>query len=93
MKVYSPNKSYIGVSAGVAFANGVGETEDPRLIEWFKDRGYTVESSASPVETEDAPGMTKNEIMAELDTLGVEYNTSAKKADLLELLEKSKQAE
>lgn len=42
VKILSPNKGYIGVSASVAFSNGVGETEDKHLIEWFKDHGYDV---------------------------------------------------
>ena len=43
MKVYSPNKEYTGISASVPFCNGTGETDDPHLIEWFKEHGYTVE--------------------------------------------------
>lgn len=42
-KIYAPNKQYSGISASVAFARGVGETEDPILLEWFKDHGYTVD--------------------------------------------------
>lgn len=45
-KIICPNKQYTGVSASVAFANGVGQTNDPRLIEWFKSRGYAVEDAA-----------------------------------------------
>lgn len=64
MKIYSPNKEYTGVSASVPFCNGVGETNDPHLIQWFKDHGYKVEESeAAPIEetlaaeipTEEAP--------------------------------------
>lgn len=44
MKVYAPNKGYTGVSASVPFCNGVGETDDPRLIQWFKRHGYKVEA-------------------------------------------------
>lgn len=43
MKIYAPNKEYTGVSASVSFCNGKGETDDPRLIQWFKDHGYEVE--------------------------------------------------
>ncbi len=43
-KILAPNKQYNGTTAGVAFKEGVGETSDPRLIEWFKTRGYTVEA-------------------------------------------------
>lgn len=49
MKVYAPNKSYTGVSASVAFCNGVGETDNPRLLEWFQSHGYTVDDPASEV--------------------------------------------
>ena len=45
MKIKSPNKDYTGVSASVPFCNGVGETEDPYLIQWFKDHGYEVEET------------------------------------------------
>lgn len=43
MKIYSPNKDYTGVSASVPFCSGVGETEDPHLIEWLKEHGYKVD--------------------------------------------------
>ena len=59
MKIFSPVKDYTGVSASVPFCNGVGETDDPHLIEWFKDHGYEVEVVTvdtacveDPVETE-----------------------------------------
>lgn len=42
-KVFAPNKNYTGISANVVFRNGVGETSDPHLIEWFKAKGYAVE--------------------------------------------------
>ena len=45
MKIKSPNKDYTGVSASVPFCNGVGETEDPHLIQWFKEHGYQVEET------------------------------------------------
>lgn len=45
MKIYSPNKNYTGISASVPFCGGVGETNDPYLIKWFKDHGYKVEES------------------------------------------------
>ena len=36
MKICSPNKEYTSVSASVPFCNGMGEMDDPYLIEWFK---------------------------------------------------------
>lgn len=55
MKIYSPNKEYTGVSASVSFCNGKGETDDPRLIKWFKDHGYDVEKAEEKADTEDNP--------------------------------------
>lgn len=48
MKVYSPNKSYTGVTASVSFCNGQGETDDPYLLKWFEKHGYEVEKPAAP---------------------------------------------
>ena len=42
-KVYAPLKDYNGISASVTFVNGVGETDNENLLEWFEERGYTVE--------------------------------------------------
>lgn len=57
MKVYSPNKDYTGVSASVPFCGGVGETDDPYLLDWFRKHGYTVEEVAGVK----APEMEKSE--------------------------------
>lgn len=48
MKVYSPNKSYTGVTASVPFCKGQGETDDPYLLEWFEKHGYEVEKPVAP---------------------------------------------
>lgn len=53
MKVYAPNKQYTGVSAGISFCNGVGETDDPHLLNWFDSHGYEVEEP--PEENYDGP--------------------------------------
>lgn len=42
-KILAPNKTYNGVSAGVPFVNGKGETDDPHRIEWFERHGYEIE--------------------------------------------------
>ena len=41
-KIIAKNANYYGVSASVKFVKGVGYTSDPRLIQWFKENGYTV---------------------------------------------------
>lgn len=40
MKIYAPVKNANGVYASVRFVDGVGETDNPRLIEWFRSHGY-----------------------------------------------------
>jgi hypothetical protein len=51
--IKSPNQEYTGTSAGVAFVNGVGNTDNENLIEWFRDRGYEVEIDAEVTTEED----------------------------------------
>ena len=46
VKINAPNKEYTGISASVYFINGAGETENPYLVEWFRDRGYEVEEDS-----------------------------------------------
>ena len=41
-RIIAPNKDYAGVSAGVAFLNGEGHTDNRHLIEWFRSHGYIV---------------------------------------------------
>ena len=45
MKIYAPVKDTNGVYASVRFVNGVGETDKPNLIEWFRAHGYTLEET------------------------------------------------
>ena len=61
MKIIAPNKNYTGISAGVAFAKGVAECENPRIIEWFKNHGYTI-TDALPVDDNDTA--LKTELVA-----------------------------
>ena len=70
MKVYSPNKSYTGVTASVPFCNGQGETDDPYLLKWFEKHGYEVEKPAAPepkelLEPEEPVAETMEEPVAE----------------------------
>lgn len=48
MKILAPNKSYTGISAGVTFKEGVGYTDSPYLIAWFRENGYVVDSDNEP---------------------------------------------
>lgn len=61
MKIIAPNKNYTGISAGVAFAKGVAECKDPRVIEWFINHGYTVTDT---LPEDDKDNALKNELSA-----------------------------
>ncbi|MFD5849698.1 hypothetical protein ACFWGC_05835 [Cytobacillus pseudoceanisediminis] len=47
-KIKSPNPNYNGNSASLQFVNGEAETDNKWLLEWFKNKGYTVEESNEP---------------------------------------------
>lgn len=50
MKIYTPVKDFNGWRNNVRFVNGVGETNDHRLIQWFENSGYIVEKSLETCE-------------------------------------------
>ena len=75
MKIYSPNKEYTAVSASVPFCNGMGETEDPHLIKWFKDHGYKVDEESNAEQKEEETV----EIPADVDTSAAVTGKVAKK--------------
>lgn len=45
MKIYAPVKDANGIWASVRFVDGVGETNNPALVEWFRQHGYRIEKS------------------------------------------------
>lgn len=51
MKIYAPVKDANGVYASVRFVNGVGETDNPHLIEWFRSHGYKIPIEDTPTVT------------------------------------------
>ena len=44
MKIYAPVEDANGVWASVRFVNGVGETDNPHLVEWFRNHGYKIDN-------------------------------------------------
>jgi hypothetical protein len=53
MKIYAPVKDATGVWCSVYFKNGVGETKNPHLIEWFRNHGYRIEDEKVEVVKEE----------------------------------------
>lgn len=71
MKIYAPVKDANGVYASVRFVDGVGETDKPNLIRWFKEHGYRVEGAIQPntevVETVEVVEEPEDEFMGYAD--------------------------
>lgn len=97
-KICSPNKSYTGISASVAFSKGIGETEDKHLIEWFKAHGYTVEEVKETEQTEEPDNsgeksideMTVDELKAYAEGKGIDLTGLTKKDDVLNKIKAGK---
>lgn len=91
-KVYSPNKSYTGISASIAFAKGIGETEDKHLIEWFKEHGYTVEEKTEDKQEDEKPvdDMTVDELKAYAEGKGIDLTGLNKKEEILNKIKAGK---
>lgn len=56
-KITAPVPGYTGTVAGVALANGTGETDSPSAVAYFRRHGYGVEPAEEPAadEESDAP--------------------------------------
>lgn len=82
-KIYCNNKQYSGISAGVNFVNGVGESNLPHLLAWFQESGYTV------VEEKREPGIYDSMTYKEMTELAKERGFNGiglKKEDLIKAL-------
>lgn len=82
-KIYSNNKQYNGISAGVNFVNGVGESNLLHLISWFQENGYTI------VEDKREPSIYDSMAYKELTELAREYGFNGiglKKENLIKAL-------
>lgn len=83
-KIICPNKQYTGVSASVAFANGVGETDNLHLIDWFKARGYTVEDEEP---TSPFDGMTVDELKAYAAEKNIDIGNATSQAGIIKKIQ------
>jgi len=87
-RVLSPNKQYDGISAGVSFVKGIGETTDPHLIKWFKNHGYEVQEPEAPVD----PPIDEEEIENE-EGKGAESTESTEEVEAVQEVEQVEQEE
>lgn len=102
MKIYAPVKDFNGWRGNVRFVNGVGETDNPQQIEWFRTNGYKVPIVDEDVKIENHPidtpdlvddepdfeSMTPNELRdwAKEHGLGSVIKNTRNKEKLLELI-------
>ena len=102
MKIYAPVKDTNGVHASVRFVNGVGETDNLHLIEWFRSHGYGVEEANLVIEpqndevevendevkTVEFEDMTPNELRdwAKANGFGGQIKNIRNKEKLIEIL-------
>ncbi len=80
-KIYAPNRDYAGEIAGIPFFNGVGETEDIWLIQWFEEKGYKV------IEEKKLENLTVSELRKIAAEKNIEGYSDMRKAELIEALE------
>lgn len=102
-KILAPNKSYTGVSASVAFCNGVGYTENKRLVDWFIDKGYKVidedevksilinENKQSQERVDQLEEMTIEELMLYAEEVGVDIGKATTKEGILKKLKEAEE--
>jgi hypothetical protein len=69
MKIYTPVPNVTGTWVTVRFVNGVGETDNPRLIKWFKEHGYRVEETdnKAPKRDEDVLNLVIDTVNDEIE--------------------------
>ncbi|NWK12788.1 hypothetical protein [Clostridium cadaveris] len=103
-RILAPNESYTGVSASVAFCNGEGKTDNPILIDWFKNHGYKVEEEVQkeydPQEgeplKEDNPQfkeMTVDELRFYAEEKGIDLGNATSKDGMLKKIRNVESAE
>jgi hypothetical protein len=78
-RITAPNRAYNGVSAGVRFTNGEALTGNPRLLSWFRAKGYTV--AEAPETFAEAMVKAESEVKEEADAGAKEEAEAAGKAD------------
>lgn len=82
MEIRTPVKGFTGEVVGVAFAGGVGHTDDPNRLAYFRRHGYEIvtEAESTPKKAED---MTKAELIAHAQANNIDLGDAKTKAEIL----------
>lgn len=95
-KIFTPVKGYNGISATVKFTNGVGQCDDPFLLQWFRAKGYRVEEPVEVIEVIETPvevslvEETPEVETIEFETVEIKLEPTENGAKVLELLKDPK---
>lgn len=94
-KILAPNKQYTGVSASVSFCNGVGETDDPNLIDWFKEHNYTIVEEDVEKKQEDKAleDMTVEELVAFAEEKQIDIGKATTQSGIIEKIKAANSAD
>lgn len=91
-KITTPVEGFNGVVAGVHFANGVGESDDPIALSYFERRGYGVEKADAPATIPDGKPSTEwkgDQLKAYADKHGLDLGSAKTKPELVAAIEKA----
>lgn len=69
MKIYAPVKTANGIYASVRFVNGVGETDNPNLINWFQKHGYHIEDESHIATVKNNENQTFTEVVKPIEAV------------------------
>lgn len=71
--IQTPVKGYTGKVAGVSFADGVGETDDPAALAYFERHGYDITPHSPPADGDKGKELSpKEKLQAEAKALGLD---------------------
>lgn len=93
-KITTPVEGFTGDVAGVTFANGVGETDDPIALGYFARRGYSIEGAEAEKVVDVPEGKPSTEwkgdqLKAYAEKHGLELGSAKTKPEFVAAIEKA----
>lgn len=91
MKIRTKNPDFTGTRAGIKFVNGVGETDDEKIVGQLRRLGYTVEDApdAGGEQGDEAPAgnAARDDWAKHAESLGLVVPEDAKRDDIKALVD------